>query len=298
MTRTTQPVIEDRVPLGLLLMTGAMAVIPIRDGFAKDLTTELPVLTIAWATYVAAALFSLPVALKSHGRAALWPAGIVSQATRSILLVASMTCFFFSVRTVPLADAIAAYFIAPFAAAAAAPFVLGERLTWPVATAVALGFLGVCLVLNPGGSFDANIIWALAAGLLFAAYMLATRLAARQAPPLAALSFQCLLGAAVLAPFAFASGAGDTAQIGDHGIVFLTIGALQVLSHGLSITAFRFAPASTLAPLVYLEIVGAVIVGLVAFGDWPTAQVWLGIAVIVTAGAIVALQRTPAKQDE
>jgi len=279
----------DRILLGLILMALAMFVIPIRDGIAKHMTDALPVFTIAWGTYVSAAIVAVPIALKLHGREALVPSGIRSQTARTLLLVGSMTVFFFSIRTVPLANAISAYFVAPFIAAALAPMVLGERLTKTVVVSVSCGFVGVLLVLHPDGDFDANILLAVVAGVLFAFYMLATRLAARQTPPLAALAYQSLLGAVVLTPFAFGAGfEGISAFLG----AFAVVGVLQSTSHGLSIAAFRFAPAGTLAPLVYLEIVAAVFVGLVAFGDWPQMQTWIGIAVILAAGALVAVKRT------
>ncbi len=278
----------DRIFLGLILMALAMFIIPIRDGIAKHMTDALPVFTIAWGTYVSAAIVAVPIALKLHGREALAPSGIRSQTARTLLLVGSMTVFFFSIRTVPLANAISAYFVAPFVAAALAPMVLGERVTKTVVVAVSCGFVGVLLVLRPDGDFDANILLAVVAGVLFAFYMLATRLAARQTPPMAALAYQSLLGAVVLTPFAFGAGfEGISAFLG----AFAVVGVLQSTSHGLSIAAFRFAPASTLAPLVYLEIVAAVIVGLVAFGDWPQMQTWIGIAVILAAGALVAVKR-------
>ena len=286
-SETTGPP-ADRIPLGLVLMALAMFIIPIRDGLAKHMTGDLPVFTIAWGTYIAAACVAVPLSLAKHGREAIVPPGLPSQTARTLLLVASMTIFFMSIRTVPLANAIAAYFVAPFAAAALAPLVLKEKFSWVVAIAVTCGFIGVLLVLRPDGNFDANILWAVGAGLLFALYMLATRLAARQAPPLAALSFQTLLGAAVLTPLAF--GAGFEGITGFLGL-FVAIGLFQSASHGLSIAAFRFAPASVLAPLVYLEIVAAVIVGLVAFGDWPITQTWIGIAVIMAAGALVSIKR-------
>lgn len=287
-TSSTTNAKTDRILLGMALMTLAMFVIPVRDGIAKHISETLPVFTIAWGTYCAAAIIAAPVALRVHGRGAILPAGLPSQTARTLLLVGAMTMFFFSIRTVPLANAIAAYFVAPFVAAILAPFVLKERFTWVIACAVTLGFAGVIVVLQPQGYFDANILWAVGAGLLFAIYMLATRLAARQAPPLAALSYQSVLGAIVLTPFALGSGIQG---VGAFFGFFLLIGLLQSLSHGLSIAAFRFAPASVLAPLVYLEIVAAIIVGLVAFGDWPVTSTWVGIGFVIAAGCLVTLRR-------
>jgi drug/metabolite transporter (DMT)-like permease len=269
-------------------MALAMFLIPVRDGLAKHMSATLPVFTIAWGIYCASAIISCPIAIRVYGRAAIVPAGLPSQTARMLLLVGAMTMFFFAIRTIPLANAIAAYFVAPFVATAFAPVVLGERFTWTVAGAVTLGFAGVLVVLQPDGDFDVNILWAVGAGILFAFYMLATRLAARQAPPLVALSYQSILGALVLTPLALGTGIqGTGAFVG----FFAIIGLLQSFSHGLSIAAFRLAPASILAPLVYLEIVAAVIVGLVAFGDWPENQTWMGIAIIIVAGGLVAVRR-------
>lgn len=270
-------------------MAIAMFIIPVRDGLAKYMSDSLPVFTIAWGAYCAAALITAPIAIRAYGRDAILPAGLPSQTARTLLLVGAMTMFFFSVRTVPLTNAIAAYFVAPFITAALAPFVLKERITWSVAAAIILGFVGVIVVLKPDGNFDANILWAIGAGIFFAFYMLATRLAARQAPPLTALCFQSVLGALVLTPFALGAGIEGA---GAFLAFFLLIGLLQSSSHGLSITAFRFAPASVLSPLVYLEIVAAVIVDLVAFGEWPVTQTWVGIVIIIAAGGLVTVKRT------
>lgn len=274
--------------MGIVLMALAMCVIPMRDGIAKHLSSSLPVFTIAWGVYCASALMVFPIALRAHGRGALVPNGLASQTARSLLLVGAMTLFFFSVRTVPLANAIASYFVAPFVVAALAPVILREAFSWTVMGAVVFGFIGVLAVLRPDGNFDLNVLWSIAAGVLFAFYMLATRIAAQQVPPMAALSYQCLLGAMVLTPFAFGAGLKDvTTFLG----FFLLAGVLQGTSHGLSIAAFRWAPASVLAPLVYIEIVAAVVVGIVVFGDWPTLQTWVGVAIILVAGALVALNR-------
>lgn len=279
---------NDRRALGLVLMASAMLLIPMRDGIAKHLSGEISVFVVAWGTYASAALFALPTAWLKHGQAAVLPAGLGSQTARTLLLVISMTLFFFSIRSVPLANAISVFFVAPFVAAVLAPIVLKENTSWQIQASVALGFVGVLIVIRPDTDFDANILWALASGVLFAFYMLATRLAARQAPPLAALSFQCVLGALVLTPFALSAGLPNFQDVFP---IFILAGIFQCLSHGLSISAFRFAPAGILAPLVYLEIVGAVIVGLVAFGDWPTPYAWLGIFIIMAAGGIVSVTK-------
>ncbi len=76
--------------------------------------------------------------------------------------------------------------------------------------------------------------------------------------------------------------------------LFAMFGGLSAVSHILSITAFRHADASTLAPLVYLELIGAALVGYLAFGDIPGAATVLGAALIV-AGGVLLLERRQAE---
>ena len=67
----------------------------------------------------------------------------------------------------------------------------------------------------------------------------------------------------------------------------LGVGVMATISHVFLVFAFRFAPASTLAPLQYLEIVAATTFGYLVFGDFPDALKWLGIAIIVGSGLFV-----------
>lgn len=74
-------------------------------------------------------------------------------------------------------------------------------------------------------------------------------------------------------------------------IFFIGMGVFSVLGHGLSITAFRFADASTLAPLVYIELIGAALIGYLVFDEIPGLPTLIGAALIVAAGLILLQRR-------
>lgn len=275
--------------LGAILMIAAMGIIPLVDGIAKYTSAELSPLLISWTRYFAGAAMIAPIAAFSPASFRIPVAQFPSQIARTVLLVGSMTCYFLAIATVPLADAAGAYFVAPIIATVLAAVMLGERLTIARLLAVGLGFAGTLLIVRPGASMDAGMIWALGAGFLFACYMIATRKASQASPPLATLGFQYALGALLLAPFAIA-----TWSIPAPATLAL-LGAMAVLSlasHLMSITAFRHAEASALSPLVYVELIGAAAIGFVVFGDVPTLLTWIGIGVIVIAGlCLITRQR-------
>jgi drug/metabolite transporter (DMT)-like permease len=272
---------------GVALMSIAALTIPIVDGIAKYLSSAHSPLYIAWARYAAACTVVLPLAMARDGKAFLPREQVGAHLLRTVFLVAAMTCYFLAIAHVPLATAISAYFVGPIIAMVLAIILLGEALTARKIVSLVLGFVGALVILRPTGSIDPNLLLALGSGAFFALYMIATRQASRASDPIKTLAFQCLLGAALLTPQAI-----WTWSIPSRGEVwlFVAMGGLSAGSHILSITAFRYAQASTLAPLVYLELLGSAAIGYVPFGDVPDAHTWIGALAIILAGLIL-LQR-------
>ena len=265
-------------------MIVAMMVIPLVDGIAKYLSGSYSPLYISWTRYFVGALIAFPVTLIIHKREALPKGQYLSQSARTIFLVGAMTCYFLAIARIPLADAIGAYFVAPIIATILSAIVLKESLNKRKVIAVVMGFVGALVIIQPGASVDIGMIYALIAGFLFACYVVATRKAATSSSPLATLNFQYLLGALLLLPFAISEWTiPDTDTLWLIGLM----GLLSIVSHLLSITAFRFAQASTLSPLVYVELISTTLVGYIFFADFPTLLTWIGIAIIVASGLIL-----------
>ena len=101
---------------------------------------------------------------------------------------------------------------------------------------------------------EPGILLALGSGVAFACYMIATRQAAQESDPVQTLLFQCVVGTALSTPQAAMTW---SVPAGNDVVFFVALGVLSAASHILSIVAFRWADASTLAPLVYLELIGA-----------------------------------------
>jgi drug/metabolite transporter (DMT)-like permease len=276
---------SSRQTTGILLMTCAMLSIPIVDGLAKYLSSSYSPLFLGWARYAVAALIVLPVAVLRSGSGRVFPSeGLGSHVLRTLFLVISMTLYFLALARIPLATAILAFFIGPIAAVVLSVFVLKERITRLKIASLGLGFIGALVILRPGTQINPGILLAFAAGLCFSIYLVVTRLAAQRSDPVSTLAFQCVVGALLLTPQAIATWAMP--QWSDFGF-FIALGMISAFSHLLSIAAFRFAEASILAPLVYLELVGATLIGFYAFGDLPDAYTAVGAGLIIAAGLIL-----------
>lgn len=195
-----------------------------------------------------------------------------------------MTLYFVAISAIPLADALAAFFVAPILASLGASLILGERLSRRKLVGVALGFAGTLAIVQPDTGATSGIGFALASGAIYAGFLITTRIAAQSCAPLTTLLFQFSVGTSVLLPFAYR----EIALL-DYSTAawVLSMGMLSVVAHFLAVYAFRFAEASALSPLIYFEIIGNVLFGYIFFGDFPPASTWIGIALIVVAGISV-----------
>jgi drug/metabolite transporter (DMT)-like permease len=269
-------------------MTLAMLSIPTVDGLAKYLSAGYSPLFIGWARYAVAALVVLPLAALRNGRKVFPAEGRASHVLRTLFLVISMTLYFLALARIPLATAISAFFIGPISAVVLSIFVLKERMTGPKIASLALGSLGALVILRPGSDINPGILFAFAAGLCFGIYLVTTRLAAQTSDPVSTLAFQCAVGTLLLTPQAITTWA--LPQWNDLGF-FLALGAVSAVSHLMSIAAFRFAEASVLAPLVYLELIGAAAIGYYFFGEIPNIFTVAGAGLIIAAGLILLHRR-------
>jgi len=278
---------------GIALMAAAMTLAPFGDAIAKYLSAAIPVLELSWARFALPGLAFGAVVAFRLGPGALWPARPALHLGRGLALYLAATLFFFAIARMPLADALALLFVAPLVTTAVAPFALGERVGARRWAAVAVGFGGALVVLRPGlGVIQPAAPMALAAGVLFGLYLAASRAVARATPALVNIAHTVLTGAvlsSLVLPFVWvAPSAADL-------VLMAAIGLAAMAANVALVRAFEFAPAATLAPLAYLEIVMATVLGLVWFGDFPDGWTWVGIAVIIGSGVTVSVRegRTP-----
>jgi len=282
-TKETACIIDDmKEPTGTTLMAAGALLLPLVDGAAKELGTTHSPWMLGWARYAIAAALLLPFLYR--GRTKIAARSIPVHLMRTALLTAAMTCYFIALQHVPLVTAVTAYFVGPILAMILGVAVLGESLTSRKVISGTAGSAGVWVVTGPSAGFDAGVLLALAAGGLYALYLIAlrapTRTAGPEVDPATTLAIQCLLATILLAPAATAT--WTTPTTGEIWL-FGTLGGLSVVSQGLTIAALAKAEASTLAPLVYLELVGAAAVGLLFFQETPTPQTVLGAIIIIAA---------------
>lgn len=280
----TTPAQEDRPLLGIVVIVSGIFALPGMDAIAKSLSGHLPVLELVWARYLFYALALVPFTLRRQPRALFRPRRPGLQLLRGGLMAFSAWMFFGAVARMPLADAMAVFFVYPFLILIGSALLLRESVGYLRWLMVILGFIGAALVIRPAmGTISPGVPFALASGFAYAGSMLVTRKLGAHDPAVVTSAISALLGAVVYSlamPFVWV-----TPSLADWPFMAL-MGTIAAIGHFMIIHAHRLAPASQLAPFGYSEIVSAIVIGLVVFGDIPAPIVWFGIALIVASGII------------
>jgi len=272
------------------LMVVAMLMAPGLDTIAKLLVERLSPAQVAAGRFLMQTLVLLPVVWVMRVREVPTAMHLLA----GVLLGLSLLCLNMALTVLPVANAIAIFFVEPLILTLLGAAVLGERLGWRRLAAVGVGLVGALLVLRPNVAlYGWAAAWPLATAVLFALYMLTTRAMTRTGGRLA---LQFWVGA--FAALVLSSGAGLSALADPGGgallmpdgreiALFVAMGLLAALAHALLIGALARVEAGVVAPFQYFEILSASLLGWLVFGDFPDGATWAGTAIIVAAGVYV-----------
>ena len=282
-----------------------MIIVPIMDAIAKVLGDEMSPVQIVWGRFAFQFVFMGALILITLSPSALRSAQPLIHTIRGILLAIATTFFFFSLQFLPLANAIAIFFVQPMILTLLSALLLGERIGWHRRIAVTTGFIGALIIIRPGSdAFILASLLPLAAATFFASYLALTRSVANVDHPLT-MQFASSIGAAAVISLVLVAGLlGDIANFQPSvpnayqwGLM-LAIGLIAAVGHLFVVIAINRAPTSLLAPFGYAEIVSATVLGYLVFNDWPDIYTWAGIGIIVGSGLYVLFrERQHAVQD-
>ncbi len=275
--------------LAIALMCVTMVCFTGQDTCAKWLSASLPIAQIVWARYVGAAVVAL-IASRPFSR----PGILCSkrprlQLLRSVLLFSATTANVFAIRKLQLSETATISFLTPVFVALLAGPLLGETVSAERMIAIALGFLGVVIATRPGtGAFQPIVLLAVAGVVCNSLYVLATRKLAGADFPQTTLIWSQIAGIVFLTPML--PWVWTQPRSGLDWLIMAVMGAFGAASHGMLIVAHRYAPAPTLTPFTYTQLIWMIISGIVVFGDWPAPATLVGAALVVACGAYLAIK--------
>lgn len=273
---------------GVALVLAATFLFAWGDTLGKHLSMLYAATLILSARYVINLVLVLVVMWPRH-RSAVWQTqrtGLV--VLRGLFLAIATVTMLLALRVMPVAETVAIIYITPVLLLLASGPILGERVSALGWVCAALGFAGVLLIARPGSGLDT---WGVALCLLNAVlgtgYHLLTRFLARTETTMALLFHTALVGSVISVGLTVAMGVPAWPG-GNDMLVILAYATCATVGHLLFTSAYREAPASTLAPVNYMHIAFATLLGWLVFEQLPDALGFTGMALIAAAGLLAA----------
>ncbi len=277
--------------LGIILMIATTLVFSVMDGVSRHLAGEYNVYMVVMIRYWFFAGFVIAIALRSKGglHAALRPKHPYLQTFRALLLVAEICVTVQAFVLLGLVETHAIFISYPLLIAALSGPVLGEAVGWRRWMAIAIGFVGVLIILQPSITvFSPAAIIPVIAAFMFALYGLLTRYVARKDSAATSFFWTGTMGAIGITAIGMWFWQPMTNA---DWLWMLASAALGILGHGLLIKCYAIAEASAVQPFAYLQLVFASAIGITVFNEALRPNVALGGAIVVAAG-LFTLWRT------
>ena len=253
MTVKASPAARDHILRAILSILFSVACFSVLNAISKTLTQHYPVVQVIWARYVFAFAFMMVLFLPRSGRALFRWHNPGSQVVRGLLLFFSSYLYFHGLVYLPLA------------------------------TAASISLTSPLIVVRPGhAEFEWHSLLIVASTLCSAFYQLFSRRYGQTERPDASATMATIVGSVAalpMLPFEWV-----TPAVGWDWVLFVAIGICAGVGHYFLTIAYSQAPAATVAPFNYVQLIGAAILGYLVFDDIPDFWTWAGAAVIVCSG--------------
>lgn len=275
---------QTAVRNGVLAMIAVTICFASMDATVKALSQHHNAVFIVWARYFGQAAVTLILFAPKLPK--LLPTGdLRMQILRSCMLLGATVCYFSALSFMPLAEVTAVAQFSPLLITALAAFVLHEHVGLYRWIAVIAGFVGAMIIIHPGAqTYGWNALLPLGGALAFAGFGIATRFLGGIDSVWTTFIYTTLVGtvlASLVVPFYWEWPAADQLPLLIGAVLFGAVGQAML------IIAMRLAPASLLAPFLYLQLIWATVIGYLFFADIPQAATILGGVIIVVAGLFV-----------
>jgi drug/metabolite transporter (DMT)-like permease len=287
MTQIDRP---QNIRLGIVLMMIGLALFTGGEAVVKTLAPKYDVTQIVWSRYVFHALVTFLLFYRSGVLQLAKTTRPWLHISRSALMLIATSLFFFALRYLPLADAVAIHFIAPILITAFSIPILKEQVGWRRWAAIFVGFIGAIIIIRPGGS---GTHWAallpLGSAVCYAIYQILTRIASKTDSTQTSLFWTSVFGVGVTSlfvPFFWV-----TPTLTEWGLM-MALGGMYGIGHYLLIRGLEMAPASRLSPFLYTQIIWATLFGVIFFGQFPDMITISGAAVVIASGLYIWWRET------
>lgn len=287
-------VLHQNVFKGFLLVATGLFLFACMDTTTKYLAGHYNVPFVVAMRYITQCVLMFAVLAPRHSGHLIHTQRTGLVIVRSLSLCVASLFVGLALQRMPVAETTAINFLAPMLVVLLSPL-LNEKISRTGWIAVILGFMGVLLIVRPGSGLDIlGVVFALFGVAANAAYQLLSRVLASTEKAVTLLFYTALIGSICFGlslPWFWEHKLPSHLELA----LFLGMGVAGGLGHYLFTLAYRYAPASLLAPMLYLQLLWAGLLGWVIFDTTPDGLSVLGMCIVAASGLLIALKSRKTK---
>lgn len=283
----SMPMSKPMIGIGLLYLSAWF--LCLLDASGKwIMAVGVPLFFMLWARFLVHFLIVAVLLVPTRGWKAFKSHQPAMQLLRGLVMFLGTITFFSCLHYLPQAEATSIAFMSPLIMLLMAPWLLGEPMHKSRWVAAIFGFIGVLIIIRPSSGLNmTGVVFGLITAVLFAAmHTLSRKIASDH--PYTSILWSGAVGSVVLTlilPFIWESSREVLSELTEwQWMVMISLGFSGALGHLLQISAYRNAPASLLAPFIYLQITAAATIGWLIWGHFPDGITWIGIGIICCSG--------------
>jgi drug/metabolite transporter (DMT)-like permease len=270
--------------VGILLMVLAVGLFGAMNLFVRMIGPDYHALEAVFFRNVIATALVLPFILGTGGLGTLKTKRPLGHAFRALAGMTGNLCYFSAFQLIPLADGQAISMSVPIVATLLAIPLLGERVGWHRWLAILVGFCGVLVAMNPGGTIGTGSLFALAGTVCWAFTIIFVRMLSTTEKPYTIVFYYMVTGSLVATLFMPWVWVTPTPRI---LLLYLGAGLVGGVAQIAMTFSLKMAPASVVSPFEYTSIVWAVLFDLAVMGDAPVSTTLIGAAIVVASGLYI-----------
>jgi drug/metabolite transporter (DMT)-like permease len=283
---------DQRHIIGIWLMACVALVFASHDAVSKTLIFSLPVIFVAWVRYLVHAGLATTVMALGKQPGVYRTQRPWLHVLRACCLLGDSLTFLFGLKYVPIAESTALVFLAPAFVTMLSPLLFGIKAGRAQWLSVIIGFCGVLVIINPvSDAFSLWMLFPLASAFFFALYQMLTQLAGEVDSPAVCSFYVGIICTAILSmvvPFFWVQPSPL------EWLLLALLGSMGLCAHFVMAKSYTYASSADLAPLGYLQIIFAVLYGVVLFGTTPSLWSLAGMGLIFISGLLVYAKRPQA----
>lgn len=278
---------SDRRGLGILLViAGSLALTGVDSSAKWLLASDLHAGQVIFIRFMLPCVVLSLIFLPRHGAEMLRTRSPKIAFARAVCMVATTGCNFMALKYLPMTITGAIAFSSPLLLCLLSGVALGERIDWQRWIAVIAGFIGVLIIINPDSvPLHPAMLYSVGTAVALALYAIFTRKLAGVDSNVTQQFHASFVGLCFSLPFAFQHWTWPSSAT--DWFVCALIGTVGLGGHALYSAAHLFAPATTLAPFTYAQLIFMALISWLVFAQAPDVNFFIGLPILIGSGLFI-----------